>query len=341
MRILIAEDDAVSSHLLSTTLTNWGHDVVVTGNGLEAWHALQKPDAPLLAILDWMMPEMDGLEVCRKVRQEITSAPIYIILLTALSRKENLIEGMKAGADDYLTKPFDRQELKVRLQAGARIVELQRSLGARIEELQGAIVERQRAEDALRNLTLTDDLTGLYNHRGFFTLAEHHAKIARRTGKTSLLIYADMDGLKEINDAFGHSEGSLAIAQTALILRKTFRDSDIVARLGGDEFAILSPDVSENQGEKIFERLRNNLDLHNLESANDYHLSLSTGAIYIDRHNALSIEELVALADRAMYENKRKKGNTTAILSEPVTPSSKRLKRSSVALRAHPRLVTR
>jgi diguanylate cyclase (GGDEF)-like protein len=340
VRILIAEDDAVSSHLLATTLTNWGHDVVVTGNGLEAWHALQKPDAPLLAILDWMMPEMDGLELCRKVRQEITSAPIYIILLTALSRKENLIEGMKAGADDYLTKPFDRQELKVRLQAGARIVELQRSLGARIEELQGAIVERQRAEDALRNLTLTDDLTGLYNHRGFFTLAEHHAKIARRTGKTSLLIYADMDGLKEINDAFGHSEGSLAIAQTALILRKTFRDSDIIARLGGDEFAILSPDVSENQGEKILERLRNNLDLHNLECANDYPLSLSTGAIYIDRSNASSIEELVALADRAMYENKRKKGNTTPILSEP-TPTSKRLKRSSVALRAQPRVVTR
>lgn len=342
MKILIAEDDAVSSHLLATTLKNWGHEVVVTRNGLEAWHALQKTDAPLLAILDWMMPGMDGLEICRKVRQEITGSPIYLILLTAMSRKENLIEGMKAGADDYLTKPFDRQELRVRLQAGARIVELQSSLGARIQELQSAIVERQQAEEELRNLTLTDDLTGLYNHRGFFTLAEHNAKIARRTGKSSLLIYADMDGLKEINDAFGHTEGSLAIAQTAMILRKTFRDSDIVARLGGDEFAILSADVRNNQVEKILERLHNNLDLHNAEGTNDYQLSLSTGAICIERNNASSMEELVALADRAMYENKRKKRNSTGIvLDEPGTSASKRLKPSSVPHRARPRLVAR
>ena len=337
MRILIAEDDPVSSHLLATTLINWGHEVVVTHNGLEAWHELQKADAPLLAILDWMMPGMDGLEVCRRVRQEITS-PIYLMLLSALSRKENLIEGMKAGADDYLTKPFDRQELKVRLQAGARIVALQSSLGARIQELQSAIVERQRAEDALRNLTLTDDLTGLYNHRGFFTLAEHHRKIARRTGKSSVLIYADMDGLKEINDAFGHIEGSSAIAQTAMILRKTFRDSDIVARLGGDEFAILSPDVSAEQAEKILERLRNNLDLHNAEGTNGYHLSLSIGAICVERNDASSIEELVALADRAMYENKRiKRSNTHIVLDEPGT--DKRPKPSSLPHRSRPRLV--
>ena len=148
---------------------------------------------------------MDGLEVCRKVRHDTASAPTYLILLTARSHKEDLIAGLEAGADDFLTKPFDRHELRVRLQVGARVVELQRSLEERVRELEAAIIERQRAEEALRNLTLTDDLTGLLNRRGFFTLAEHHLKIAHRTSQSSLLIYADMDGLKQINDTFGHN----------------------------------------------------------------------------------------------------------------------------------------
>lgn len=317
MRILIAEDDPVSSRLLATTLKIWGHEVVVTRTGLEAWAVLQQEDTPLLAILDWMMPGMDGVEVCRKVRQEISASSIYIILLTAMSRKENLIEGLEAGADDYLTKPFNRQELKVRLQTGGRIVELQSSLRERVRELEQAIIERKRAEGELRNLTLTDSLTGLYNHRGFFTLAEHHAKGARRTGQSSLLIYADMDALKQINDTFGHNEGSLAIANTAKILRQTFRDSDILARLGGDEFAILAPAVSSNEIDTIIERLRVNIAVFNEQSMRGYQLSLSIGSVLIDHRNGSSIEELLAQADRAMYGNKLSKranaGSDTAI----------------------------
>jgi diguanylate cyclase (GGDEF)-like protein len=297
--------------------------VVVTGTGLEAWNVLQKKDAPLLAILDWMMPGMDGLEVCRRVRQEISASPTYIILLTAMSRKEDLIQGLEAGADDYLTKPFDRHELRVRLQVGARIVELQSSLRERVRELEKAIIERKRAEEELRNLTLTDDLTGLYNHRGFFTLAEYHAKSARRTGQSSLLIYADMDGLKQINDAFGHSEGSLAITKTAEILRQTFRDSDIIARLGGDEFAVLATAVFSSEIDNIIERLRVNVEVCNAQSERHYQLSLSIGWVSVDHRNGASIEELMALADRAMYANKRSKkarsGSSTAI-PEGFTP---------------------
>jgi diguanylate cyclase (GGDEF)-like protein len=307
VKILIAEDDPVSSRVLSTSLIKWGHEVVATGNGLEAWQALQEDNAPQLAILDWMMPGMAGPEVCRKVRQEITTSPIYLILLTALSRKQDVVAGLEAGADDYLTKPFDRHELRVRLQTGVRIVELQSSLRVRVRELEAAIVERQRAEDALRNLTLTDDLTGLYNHRGFFTLAEHHAKTARRTGQGSFLIYADMDGLKQINDGFGHTEGSLAIAKTAEILRQTFRDSDIVARLGGDEFAILAPDVSARGPDGIISRLQENFRRYNEERNHSYPLSLSIGAVRVDPNADSTIEELIAQADVAMYEHKRSK----------------------------------
>lgn len=244
MRILIAEDDPVSNRVLETTLTKWGHDVVTTGNGSEAWAELQKDNAPRLAIIDWMMPGIEGPELCRMVRSEIKTSKTYIILLTALSHREKMVEGLEAGADDYLTKPFDRHELRVRLKAAVRIVELQSSLSERIRLLETAIIERDRAEESLRKLTLTDDLTGLYNHRGFTTLAAHHAKSARRTRQSSFLIYADMDGLKQINDTFGHAEGSAAIIKTAEILRQTFRESDIICRLGGDEFANIAQNAS-------------------------------------------------------------------------------------------------
>jgi diguanylate cyclase (GGDEF)-like protein len=311
VRILIAEDDPVSSRVLAATLTKWGHDVVTTDNGLEAWAALQKEDAPRLAILDWMMPGIDGPEVCRRVRGDLKTAPIYVILLTALRDKEQMVEGLEAGADDYLSKPFDRNELRVRLQAGARIVGLQSSLAQRVKELEAAIAERKRAEEALRNLTLTDDLTGLYNHRGFFTLAEHQLKTARRARQSSLLFYADLDGLKEINDAFGHSEGSLAIAKTAEVLRQTFRDTDIVSRLGGDEFAILAQNVPSDEAKNITARLEENLCTENKQNKHCYQLSLSVGALWIPHDSTMSIDQLVGKADRAMYEHKRSKKRPT------------------------------
>ena len=307
MRILIAEDDPVSSRVLTTTLTKWGHDVVTTNNGLEAWAVLQQDDTPRLAILDWMMPGIEGPEVCRRVRGSSKTAPIYLILLTALRHKEQMVAGLEAGADDYLTKPFDRHELRVRVQAGARIVSLQGSLAQRVQELEAAIVERKRAEDALRNLTLTDDLTGLYNHRGFFNLAVHHLKTAHRAHQSSLLIYADLDGLKEINDTFGHSEGSLAIARTAEVLGRTFRNSDIVSRLGGDEFAVLAQNVPQDEADNLMARLYENLRAENAQANRGYLLTLSVGAVWIAHDSDLSIDQLVSKADKAMYDHKRSK----------------------------------
>ena len=207
MKILIAEDDPVSCRILTANLKGWGHEIVVTDNGIAALEVLQQCDAPLLAILDWMMPGLTGVEICRQLRAQNHEAPIYIILLTSLNRKQDLLEGLEAGADDYLTKPFDRHELRMRVQAGARIISLQNNLRQRVLELEEAIVQRQIAEETLRSMSLTDHMTGLYNHRGFYNLAEHHAKITRRSRAKSLLIYADMDGLKEINDKMGHQAG--------------------------------------------------------------------------------------------------------------------------------------
>ncbi|TKJ42191.1 response regulator [candidate division LCP-89 bacterium B3_LCP] len=149
MRILIAEDERVSRRLLETTLRKWGNEVIVTCDGTEALEVLQGEDSPKLAIIDWMMPEMDGVTVCREVRQQVSVDPVYIILLTALGKKEDIVEGFKAGADDYITKPFNHQELKARVQAGARIVELQYNLSERIKELEAAFRQVTQLEGML------------------------------------------------------------------------------------------------------------------------------------------------------------------------------------------------
>ncbi|MEO8436120.1 MAG: response regulator, partial [Pyrinomonadaceae bacterium] len=136
MRVLIAEDDPVSRRVLETTLRKWGHEVILTSHGSEAWAMLQLENTPPLAILDWMMPGMDGIEVCRRVRLKDSPAPPYIILLTAKSEKQDVVAGLQSGADDYLTKPFNREELYARVQVGRRIVELQQSLAERVRQLE-------------------------------------------------------------------------------------------------------------------------------------------------------------------------------------------------------------
>lgn len=139
MRILIAEDDAVSRHLLETTLAKWGYEVMSTTDGIQAFDVLSQPDAPSLAVLDWMMPGLDGAEVCRRARSLGTDRLLYIILLTAKGRKEDIVQGLTAGADDYIIKPFDRSELKARISVGERILRLQAELAARVKELELAL----------------------------------------------------------------------------------------------------------------------------------------------------------------------------------------------------------
>lgn len=149
MKILIAEDDPVSCRILEMTLAAWGHDVSVATNGRAAWDVLQRADSPPLAILDIMMPEMDGCEVCRKVRQLSVTIPPYLILLTAMSAKEDVVRGIKSGANDYLTKPFHREELKVRVEVGAQMLELQRNLADRVKQLEEALSQVKQLQGLL------------------------------------------------------------------------------------------------------------------------------------------------------------------------------------------------
>ena len=317
MKILIAEDESVSRRVLKMTLESWGHEVTEACDGAAAWDVLQSADAPKLAILDRTMPLMDGIAVCRRARQHQSATPVYIILLTAKSSKQDIVVGFEAGADDYVTKPFDSDELHARVEVGIRIVDLQRSLAQRVEQLEQALGELKQAQETLRNLSLTDDLTGLYNRRGFFTLAAQHLKAARRANKEASLIYTDMDGLKAINDTHGHDEGSKALQEVAAILRQTFRSSDIIARIGGDEFVILETYGGRTGTPGSVARLQENLRRHNEQKLDPYELSLSIGIVRGDLDEYSTVEALLARGDELMYEEKRSKQRQRKMLVPP------------------------
>jgi len=169
------------------------------------------------------------------------------------------------------------------------------------------VTDHKRMEEEIRALTITDPLTGLYNRRGFMTLTEQQLKIAERTGKGVLLLFADLDGMKEINDSLGHKKGDEALMETADILRIVFRESDIIARIGGDEFAILALEVPDETVEVLMERLQNQIDFHNAREDRKYRISISIGTSYFDPGSPSSIDDLMTRADERMYEHKRSK----------------------------------
>lgn len=149
MRILVAEDDPVSRRVLESLLPKLGYDVTSVSDGKSACQVLESENAPRLALLDWMMPEMDGVDICRRVRATMTKVPPYIILLTAKTGKESIVEGLESGADDYVTKPFDRAELRARLQVGCRVLALQSTLTDRVEELESALIQVKQLQGLL------------------------------------------------------------------------------------------------------------------------------------------------------------------------------------------------
>src|SRR5262249_8196084 len=169
------------------------------------------------------------------------------------------------------------------------------------------ITERKRAEAALQSLSLVDELTGLYNRRGFLAVTDQHLAVIRRNNKIPVMLYADLDGLKEINDSLGHHEGDGALVKAAEIFKETFRSSDIIARLGGDEFVVMASIGSEESADSLITRLQDNLDATNARRNRPYNLSVSVGLAQFDNEGTYSIEELMARADQAMYENKRAK----------------------------------
>ncbi len=220
MRVLIAEDDVTSRLLLKRVLENWGYEVTATRNGAEALQALQAEDAPRLAILDWMMPVMDGVDVCRRVRARETLQPPYIILLTALEGKKGVVTGLEAGADDYVGKPYDPDELHARLKVGRRMVELNDQMLKANDELLKANDQLLEANDqlleakaALEILACTDTLTGVLNRGAIVKELERELERAARDGGPLGLGMLDIDQFKRVNDTYGHAVGDAVLCE--------------------------------------------------------------------------------------------------------------------------------
>jgi two-component system cell cycle response regulator len=290
MRILIADDSIVSRHLLDATLRKWGYEVVVACDGVEAWNYLQTEDAPKLAILDWVMPGLTGPEVCRRVREKVhdKDAYTYILLLTSKSLREDLIEGMESGADDYITKPFDQHELKVRLRAGTRIIDLQRELVAAREEL--------------REQATKDFLTRIWNRSSILDIFQRELSRGARENRWVGLVLADLDHFKSVNDTYGHFAGDAVLREFARRMQSVTRPYDAVGRYGGEEFLIVLPGCDATCTANQAERMRAALANEAMSISDQPHLvTCSFGATSWSPGMDPSVEALIRITDNALY----------------------------------------
>jgi len=299
MRVLIAEDDLTSRILLTKILEKWGYDVTVTVDGAAAWEVLQSADSPRVAILDWMMPEMDGVDVCRRARALDTHQPPYIILLTALGEKDNMMAGFEAGADDYVGKPYDPAELRARVEVGRRLVELNDEL-----------IEAQLRLEVQAH---TDALTGLPNRRAIVETLQEELQRSEREGTRLAVGMLDIDHFKRVNDECGHASGDAVLCELARRMESALRPYDSVGRFGGEEFLVVAPGVSGPELGELLERLRKAVSQASFTvEARDLVVTVSLGgAVYAGE----SMDALIARADDALYEAKAR-GRDQVVLAE-------------------------
>jgi two-component system cell cycle response regulator len=300
MTILIAEDDPVSSIILSRSLEGFPEEVLIAKDGAEAWRLVQAREDVRVIISDWMMPGIDGIELCRRVRALADRPYVYFILLTARAYREDRLAGLGAGADDFLTKPLDRAELIARVNVARRLLATQEELRARSEQLERLHVELQRRNEQLAELANSDGLTSLKNHRYFRQALEMAVSFANRHEQPLSLLMLDVDQFKSYNDTFGHPAGDEILCSLARVLREAVRDHDQVARYGGEEFVLILPSTSAEGGRVIGERLRTAIGRF------PWPLRPITASIGIATTCAdvLTPAAVLDLADRALYHSK-------------------------------------
>jgi len=295
--VLIAEDDPIFRRMLQRWFTRWGYHVTAVENGQDAWEVLQRPDAPQLAVLDWMMPEVDGITLCRKIRGGDPGPYRYILLLTAKDDKQDVVTGLDAGADDYLTKPFDVDELRARVRAGKRILDLQ--------------VELVHAKDELQFAAAHDRLTGLWNRGAIVDLLKTEISRRRRSQDALSAVMGDIDHFKKINDTYGHLVGD-AVLQEVAHLVAAVRTYDAVGRYGGEEFLIVFPGCNAASLLVSAERLRLSVADQPVEtSVGRVPVTLSLGLTSVEQgeKEILDCEAILHRADEALYTAKARGRN--------------------------------
>lgn len=288
MRALVADDDTASRLLLQRMLTKWGYDVVTASEGEEAWNILTSDNPPDLAVLDWMMPGLDGVEVCRRIRALDLSSPPYLILLTSRGDKQDIATGLESGASDYVQKPFDHDELRARLLVGRRFAELNSKL-----------LETQRE---LQRQALTDPLTHIMNRRAILGRLTEEMARAPRQGLPLSIGVMDIDHFKLVNDRYGHAGGDSVLQKVVERSLRALRAYDALGRIGGEEFLIVMPGVGARDASIVLERIRHSVRQATIELQGvEITVTVSIGGAV---NGGETPEELLHLADEALYRAK-------------------------------------
>lgn len=301
MKVLIADDEAVSRRTLEAALQSWGYDVVVARDGNEAWEHLLSGGDIAMAILDWMMPGLTGLDVCRRVREEGREPYLYVLLVTARNGIEDIVEGMGAGADDYIAKPFNRLELDVRLRAGRRIVELQ--------------AELLTAREQLREQATRDGLTGIWNRSSVLEILEREIARAARSGTAVGVVMVDFDHFKGVNDTHGHLVGDAVLVEATKRMLASIRPYDALGRYGGEEFLLVLPGCDAFKTGNQAERMRQAIGCEPMNlTCGPVVLTASLGATSAETPDCAA-DQLVKTADEALYLAKHRGRNRVVYLA--------------------------
>ena len=283
MKVLIAENDPDLIATLENDIKELGHEVVFANNGKEAWEVIQKGEVRLV-IIDRTMPEIDGIEICRKTRHEIQqekSKNIYIILITGKNRKDDILEGLSAGVDDYLTKPIDFVELKVRLQNGERIIQL---------------------EDSCIELSSYDRLTNLLKRDKILELLDEEIHRGWRENRPTGVILADIDYFKQINDTYGHFAGDKVLAEVALRVKNSIRPYDKAGRYGGDEILFVLPNCGVDVVKLVGERLCRSVNENKIKTESALlDVTITLGGTSSNISSQTSGDNLISSCDKALY----------------------------------------
>jgi len=287
MKVMIVEDEPISRRVLENFLREWGYEVISTTDGMTAWEIIRSPDAPSLIISDWMMPNMDGVELCEKIRGMEKDQYTYFILLTTRAEKGDIIKGLHSGADDFIVKPFDREELRYRVKIGERIIDL---------------------EQKIIKLANTDYLTGVLNRRAFMEKIDEEINRSIRNKKELSVILTDIDHFKKVNDSYGHQVGDLVLQRFTQQISKTSRSYDFVGRYGGEEFIIGLPETNMEQSWLAAERMRKNIEEIELTLPENPPVHVRVTASFGVASRVMkpyeNVDSIIKLADDALYRAK-------------------------------------
>jgi diguanylate cyclase (GGDEF)-like protein len=309
MQALVVDDSAVYRKLIGDHLRSWGFGVTLAVSGSEAWKILEQPDSPKLVLLDWVLPDIDGIELCQRIRKAGSSGPyVYVILLTSKEGRQNMLDAMQAGADDYLVKPFDELELKARLLVGKRILDLQEELVS--------------ARESMRHAATHDGLTGLMNRSEIVSMLERELERGRRESKPVGVILGDVDHFKSVNDTLGHLFGDEALREIGRRLRAQLRVYDGVGRYGGEEFLMVLPNCDLPNAMQRANELREIIGAAAVACAGEERLiTMSMGVAVSTYTGKDEVEVLLNQADAGLYAAKENGRNRI----EHFIPASKKV----------------